>query len=93
MERNRTFSPESIHIQGMLDRGIWCVLRATLIPTHVTRLKFKGVCVMEKAQESLRFRMEFAPVRIRGRARWTGFPANRGRWCPTFMIVSNSRGG
>ena len=64
MERNRTFSPESIHIRGMLDRGILCVLRAMSIPTHITRLEFKGVYVMEKAPGNLHFWMEFAPVRI-----------------------------
>lgn len=54
MERNRAFSPESIQIRGMLDRGISCVLRAMSIPTHVTRLEFKGVYVMEKAPGNLR---------------------------------------
>ena len=40
MERNRAFSPESIEILNILDPDIWCVPRATLIPTHVTRLDF-----------------------------------------------------
>ena len=53
MERNRTFSPESIHIRGMLDQGIWCVLRATLIPTHVAKLDFqRRVCDGKSTGES-----------------------------------------